>query len=172
VTTRRLGDGHFVRQDRENQLQSCLDLTGSLLLLKIEVPVTFRRESPARKSDAHQKSEHRALRGPPTGRRPEILSGSSDVPNRRAGANTMTGSAQANSTRPNQMPRVLAGGLPNELTADGLPRQPRVTGSADNGQMYCGAPDRSRRSSARWGLPHEPAREYLYSPRMCCDQNR
>jgi len=33
--------------------------TGSLLLLKIELPVTVRRENPARKSDAH----HQTRRG-------------------------------------------------------------------------------------------------------------
>jgi len=54
VTTRRLGDGHLVRQERENQLQPCLDRDGSLLLLKIELPVTVRREDLA-KSLTHTK---------------------------------------------------------------------------------------------------------------------
>jgi hypothetical protein len=40
MTTCRLGDDHFVRQDCEHQLQPVSTGTGSLLLLKIKLPVT------------------------------------------------------------------------------------------------------------------------------------
>ncbi len=37
MTTRRLGDGHFVRQDCEHQRSRVSTGTGSLLLLKLPV---------------------------------------------------------------------------------------------------------------------------------------